>query len=61
MNSPIVRMVKNSPVSPAVTLINPNKCYSAVKTKAMLRTKYFADRPEGEWPLTIVNLIKEEE
>lgn len=61
MNSAVIKMIKNSPVSPTVTHMPPAKCYSTHKTKAELRTRYFAGKPESEWPAVLRDLLKEDE
>jgi DNA mismatch repair ATPase MutS len=61
MNSSVIKMIKNSPVSPTVTHMPPAKCYSTHKTKSELRVKYFAEKSESEWPEALRELLKEDE
>lgn len=53
-NSDIVKIVRNSPVSPVITPMNPLKCFSYIKTTTILDT-YFKDK--SKWPQALTQLM----
>jgi DNA mismatch repair protein MSH6 len=52
-SSEIVKIVKNSPVSPVVTPMNPLKCYSYIKTTTLLDSYFNAHK---NWPQALQTL-----